>query len=1189
MHALFRRSWLLFVVCSLITPTGCSRFSARGPTPTTAGTQAVADQGVRESARQIPVLYDVDVLVVGGSSGAVTAAVAAAEQGARVFLAAPRPYLGEDLCGTYRLWLEAGEEPRSPLARALFAEPDTAAQFRNAIPFTYETDIASSAPHKDTARPSALSDGKWHSAPAQSVQYNGDVNIVTDLGAEQFVLKAHMLVYQRPNDFEVAAVTVYVSSDQKQWRKVATAENQRLGEGAFEEAAISLSVPIGQRTRYLKLAVQKTPKAKRVLLGEIVLEKNPGSGPLQGVPRVPPTPMQVKRTLDEALLQARVPFLYGCYPTELLRDSDGQPAGIVIADRSGRQAIRAKVIIDATLRATVARLAGISFSPYPKGRQTFTRVVVGGQPRAGADLRVRQLPAPVFGSNGRTYPAFEYTLEIPMEDGSFASFAQAEQTARDQTWHPGQVDAAETLFQIPPDRITARSHREGTWPGAAKVDLNVFRPAQVERIYVLGGCAALSRPAAERLLRPLELMDVGTRIGAAAAAQAKGIIAPATHRVAVAVAKLVTSDVGRPMKRAAQPSDAQRSVLTGDICEDRSWMRIGPQTTYIEAGERTLPVLGRYDVVVVGGGTGGAPAGIAAARQGARTLVVEYLHGLGGIGTMGLIGKYYYGHREGFTKELDEGLAQLGGPEDGKSGQGQAWNSQIKIEWYRRELRKAGADLWYGVLGCGALVEGKRVKGVVVATPEGRGVVLAGAVVDATGNATIAVAAGSPCVYISGEHIAVQGTGLPPWNPEARYTNTDFAFIDDLDVVDSSYSFFAARKKFDKAYDLGQLVDSRERRQIVGDFCLSPMDVYLGRTFPDTVVFANSNFDSHGFTIHPMFMLRPPDRKALTCRVPYRCLLPQGIEGILVTGLAVSAHRDVMPVIRMQPDIQNQGYAAGVAAALSARSGKPLRDIDIRALQKQLVEKGNLPAEVPTETDSFPLSRERVEQAVRAVSHDFNDIEVIFAQPEQASPLLREAYAKSDSAQAKLAYAHILGILRDPTGVSTLIQAVSGREWDQGWKYTGMGQYGPSMSVLDSLIIALGRTGRAEALEPIAAKVRQLGSGDVLSHHRAVAMALETLADPAAAQPLAELLQKPGMTGYAYRNLDAATRNIPPSPEDNSTRETSLRELILARALYRCGDHDGLGEKILREYAQDLRGHYARHALAVLKQGQRHD
>ena len=1128
-----------------------------------APTPAAAARVVMESARQIPVLHEVDVLVVGGSSGAVTAAVAAAQDGATVFLAAPRPYLGDDICGTYRLWLEPGEEPMSPLARLMFAEPGTALPFHDTIPFSYQADIESAAPHRDSPRPSLLCDGKWQSAASQSVQYNGDVSLVADLGSVQLVYKISLLVYQRTNDFEVANVVLGASEDGQQWRQVTTVENQRLTEGSFEETAVPLSASVRQKARYVRLTVSKTPGAKRVLLGEIIIEKRPERAATRPTYHVPPTPMQVKRTLDDALFNAGVSFLYGCYPTELLRDGAGKPAGLVIADRSGRQAIKAKVIIDATPRAVVARMAGAAFDPYPQGVQTFQRIVVGGQPHDAENLKAKQLPAPVYGDNGRIYQAIEYTIEVPMADGSFASFAQAEQIARDKTWDPEQVDASETLYEVPPDRMTGQAQQCCTWPGTAKIDLGVFRPARVPRVYVLGGCADLSRRAAQQLLRPLELMDIGARIGAAAAAEAKRIAPPGTIGL---------------------PAQAGKSIAAGDVREDQAWMRIGPQTTYIKAGAQALPVLGSYDVVVVGGGTGGAPAGIAAARQGAKTLVVEYLHGLGGIGTMGLIGKYYYGHREGFTKELDQGLAELGGPNEGKSGQGQAWNSQVKIEWYRRELRKAGADLWYGALGCGVFVEGNRVKGVVVATPQGRGVVLAQAVVDATGNATIAAAAGAPCVYVTGEHIAVQGTGLPPWNLGARYTNTDWTFIDDLDVVDSSYAFFAARKKFGKAYDLGQLVDCRERRQIVGDFCLSPMDAYLGRTFPDTVVRASSNFDSHGFTIHPMFMLRPPDRKTVPCDVPYRCLLPKGIEGVLVTGLAVSAHRDVMPVIRMQADIQNQGYAAGVAAATAARSGKTLRAIDLRELQKHLVDKGNLPAEVLTETDSFPLPKERVEQAVKTVANDFNGIEVVFTQPEQALPLLRAAYASADSNQAKLTYAHVLGILGDPTGAAALADAVKARQWDKGWKYTGMGQYGPSMSVLDSLIIALGRTRQKEAQEPILAKVRLLGPDDALSHHRAVAMALETLANPSAAPALAELLQKPGMTGHAYPDLSAATRSIPANPEDTSTRECSLRELMLARALYRCGDYEGLGEKILKEYAQDLRGHYARHALAILKE-----
>jgi hypothetical protein len=291
-----------------------------------------------------------------------------------------------------------------------------------------------------------------------------------------------------------------------------------------------------------------------------------------------------------------------------------------------------------------------------------------------------------------------------------------------------------------------------------------------------------------------------------------------------------------------------------------------------------------------------------------------------------------------------------------------------------------------------------------------------------------------------------------------------------------------------------------------------------------------------------------------------------------------------MPVIRMQPDVQNQGYAVGVAAAMASEANTSVRNVDIRALQKLLVEKGNLPPEVLSHKDSFPLPLDRMQRAVNSIVNGFDGIEVIFAQPEMALPLLRQAYAKAGAQADKLMYAHTLGIMGDPTGAATLAQAVSDAQWDEGWKYTGMGQYGRSISPVDSLIIALGRTRDKQAVEPVVRMVERLGPEHAMSHHRAVAIALETIRDPAAAKPLADLLRKPGMTGHAYTDIEEVASNIPTSTTDTSTREHSLRELILARALYRCGDHNGVGEKILSEYARDFRGNYARHALAILKE-----
>ncbi len=142
--------------------------------------------------------------------------------------------------------------------------------------------------------------------------------------------------------------------------------------------------------------------------------------------------------------------------------------------------------------------------------------------------------------------------------------------------------------------------------------LDAFRPDGVARLYLLGGAADISRVRAEQLLRPLELIALGARIGAAAAKEA--------------------ADSGKPAGVRLPAEAAAVAVAAGEVRELLVGVRPIQKLPTVSQEARNLPVLGRYDVVVIGGGTGGAPAGIGAAREGAKVLVVEYLHMLGGRG-----------------------------------------------------------------------------------------------------------------------------------------------------------------------------------------------------------------------------------------------------------------------------------------------------------------------------------------------------------------------------------------------------------------------------------------------------------------------------------------------------------------------------------------------------------------------------
>ena len=1112
---------------------------------------------VIESAREIPLAYDVDVVVVGGTTRGVAAAEEAAKLGAKVFLAAPRPYLGEDLCGTYRLWLEKGEVPESPLAQAMFsAMSDPVPPAPKGYPFTYSANLKADPKHADPHN-KGLSDGRYLSAVTESVQYNDSVEIVADLGKVRDISKINVLAFERKGEFVVEKIKMEISNDRKQWEPFANLPNPGNGMREADFLSVNFQKAVeGLKARYLRFNVQKSADSSRILLGEIIIDGSETKPVVQAPPpetlRVT-TPWKIKAALDDALLKAKVDFLYGSYISDILEDADGNFAGIVMANRSGRQAVRARVLIDATDRGIAARLAGAKFTEFPAGKHIFTRIVLGGQPADGArDLGI------TYQVGKNDHPVYEHTVELDMKDATWASFARADQEARNRTWHTGQIAAAEMLLHVPPDHVISQ---KGSHSGC----LAHVKPANMDHVFILGPSADLPREEAEKLMRPIAGMVLGRKVGKAAA------------EAAAAIKK--TSNAGLRVVGDVAPNDTTE-VEIGEML-DGVWGKMQLEgSPKVQNPTRSIPVIGRYDTVVVGGGTGGAPAGVGAARGGARTLVIEYLHGLGGVGTLGRITKYWHGNRVGFTAEVDKGVVEMAGGAkvDARNG----WNIENKMEWLRKSIVEAGGEVWFQSLGIGSVVKDKRFVGVVVATPFGRGVVLANTVIDSTGNAVLPACAGIETQGITGEHISVQGTGLPPFTPGESYKNSDWTFTDDDDVLDMWRIHVVGRKKYRGAFDTGQLIDTRARRRIIGDIMVSPMDIINKRIYPDIITVSKSNFDNHGFSSHELFMITPPNEAGLVGNVPYRALLPKEYDGILVTGLGMSAHGDAMPVMRMQADVQNQGYAAGKASAMAAEELSTVRKIDVVELQKHLARIGVIPEDYVDAKDTYPYSEEEMQKAVVDLGKDYSGISKVLVDPQRGASMMRRAWKESKDEDEKLRYAHVLGMLYDDTGFESLAKAVDAAKWDKGWNFRGMGQFGATTSPVDNLVIALGRTGRKESVPVILRKLEQLTPSSEFSHFRAVSLALEYLKPAEAAAPLAKALQQPGVSGHSFLEINDIIARTPSNINDNSTRNHSLRELILARALFRCGDHEGIAKEILEKYASDYRGHYAKHARAIL-------
>lgn len=827
-------------------------------------------------------------------------------------------------------------------------------------------------------------------------------------------------------------------------------------------------------------------------------------------------PMEIKHQLDQALMEADIPVVLCAVPIRLT--AGPQQRNLTLQTRSGVRNLSARRILDATPRGDMARLCGHPLTP-PLKTVPVTRRVIGGDAERGSENDWRQEGTVDFqqGKECARQPLWSLTQSLPLADGSWAAWMHLEQQARLTAYRPGQLQSA--------DGIEA-------WTGER---LHPDRPA-VE----VGGNPA--RIPAEAILSPDPRLAC---CGSIAAVDAH------TH-----------AGLRRPDTAIQWGRHALGLFLQTPLADRMTESPALPETS--------------VDVLVIGGGTGGAPAAIGAARAGAKTLVAEVLSGLGGVGTLGLIGRYWFGNRVGFTAEVDAG-SKARTSRTIENG----WDIEAKMQWYHEQIATAGGRIWYKTALAEVLTEGNRVCGAVLATPQGPVRIHANCVVDATGSGEVAARAGAETVSIGNRSLALQGTGLPGRNPGQDYHNTDYDFIDDSDDKDAQSAHITARDKFKNAFDAGQHIDSRERRRVVGDIEVSPMDIRLGRIFPDTIVKARSNFDTHGYTLHPLFMIVPPDHDPIEAYIPLRALLPKGLDGVLVTGLGISAHRDAMPVIRMQADVQNQGYAAGYIAAHSP-DGR-VRAIDRDTLQAHLVEAGILEPHIRGAADTFPLPESEIETALRDAPRQPDLIDRLFTLPDaERNQRLRTALATTNNEHSRRFYAFVLGILYDPAGFETLRQEVADRPWDDGWNYTGMGQFGESMSPLDARIIALGRCRDLRAVPVLADKADALPDDPAFSHIRALAEAFTALASPDAIAPLERLLARPGLTGHSIRTQSERNATITDDACETSFRNRALIELHLATALHTLAPDHLTARQILSTYTKDLRGLFARHAREII-------
>jgi hypothetical protein len=437
-----------------------------------------------------------------------------------------------------------------------------------------------------------------------------------------------------------------------------------------------------------------------------------------------------------------------------------------------------------------------------------------------------------------------------------------------------------------------------------------------------------------------------------------------------------------------------------------------------------LGLLGSYDVVVAGAGLTGVVSSIAAAREGAKTLLVEGSGVIGGLITGGRMSKPTGPVEGGIYREMIDRTGARGGADT--STRVSYWGPYTSIfdpEVMQRVilelLEESGVEVLLHAWIDDVLREEAVVRGVAVHVKSGHKLILAKATVDASGDGDVAALAGAEfavgrasdgltqpitsyvrvinvdvvrlarylrehpddftdlvlpdaaaaveeyafTLFATGftkvierargegfswiipkNHITIK-TGLLPGEININATRVHGNALDErvlsqaeIAIRKQAYCVYDFLRKyvpgFEKALflDVGSKIGVRETRRILGDYILTETDVKSEARFPDSIGVSKCAIDIH----------EPGGEKGLMVGVgagydiPFRCLLPRGLEQLLVAGRCISVDHVALGSTRNTPACALTGQAAGMAAALSAKTGTPVRKLDVNLLQKRL-------------------------------------------------------------------------------------------------------------------------------------------------------------------------------------------------------------------------------------------------------------
>lgn len=623
------------------------------------------------------------------------------------------------------------------------------------------------------------------------------------------------------------------------------------------------------------------------------------------------------------------------------------------------------------------------------------------------------------------------------------------------------------------------------------------------------------------------------------------------------------------------------------------------------------------DVLVVGGGTSGSIAAIAAGREGVKTTLIEASPSLGGIGTGGAIHWYCVGVSGGIQDEVDERVKELTPLFAGKWDVN-GFHPEAKKLVLQQMAEEAGVDIILNTVMTGVLLEEGKVEmkpqeagtgtsmlasekeeeknellEVIAVGTEGISAYRAKVFIDSTGDGDVAAMAGAP--FIIGRekdnltHAFSQPAGKLDQNGRLSFLNFDAGYVDPTDVDDLTRARRLGinhywQEKFtdeNRKLYIAPIIGIRQSRQIIGEYQLTLADEISGRRFDDTISFTRTFYDNHGFDYEnesdeALLWVWALGRwnQRIGCEVPYRCLLPKSVDRLLLACRAISLTYDAHAGLRMQRDLQRIGEVAGLAAALASKENVTPEKIELKKLQAILKERGSLdekyrpkPAipEYRSVRGSIP---DKLPELSPLDSEEANELALVLSpkDSENAAIALRDML-KSDTPETRFKASSVLALYGIDEGVPQLIDFVEERneEKPEGNKTVPMWQ---------AAIPFLGMAGDKKAI-PILVGVLEDDEA-ILDSLIAAVRALGRIGEESAVPSLRKLLKRDDLP--TERTFQVSSGGVNPVVEDAKWQ----LELAVAEALLKLGVTHKKVDAIIEPYLNDSRAYVRRYAEKLL-------